>query len=290
MPAAGPFAGITEDVVFKTAPLPTDKTNNKVAVHFPATFDTSAPLVLCVFMHVLTLKNEGGDVPFEDHIQKAIAQIASSSTNTLLVAPRFGDDDDPGAFGDTGGFSSFVAELRTVLPTVLPSAAIADDAATKAPIVLVGFSGGWKPLKAVLTDLLAGGKQDPIATRVEGIVLLDSIYGPISSAGVIAWQQSRRAQTALLSIYGRDTGDDAKASNLALIEALKETGPVLTPASWSELKDFTPGTVAFFEVTTPHLDIVSEGPPAGPIAAFLGLLNSSVRAQSPKPTSEDRIG
>ena len=267
-----PFAGITRDVVFKTAPLPADQ-NNKVAVHFPATFNTSAPFVLCVFMHGL-----GGDVPFEDHIRKAIAQIASSSTNTLLVAPHFGDGDDPGTFEDTGGFSSFVAELRTVLPSLLASAAIADYAATKAPIVLVGFSGGWKPLKAVLNGLLALGKADPIADRVAGIVLLDSVYGPISSAGIIAWQQSRRAQTALLSIYGRDTADDAKASNLTLIDTLKKTGPVLTPASWAELKDFPAGAVAFFEVPTAHLQIPSDGPPASPIASFLSLLGDRVFA------------
>ena len=78
-----PFAGITQDVVFKAAPLPADKTNNKVAVHFPATFDPSAPFVLCVFMHGLSIKNDGGDVTFEDHIHAAIAQIAQR-TNPIF--------------------------------------------------------------------------------------------------------------------------------------------------------------------------------------------------------------
>ena len=136
-----PLAGITQDVVFKTAPLAADR-KNQVAVHFPATFDPSAPFVLCVFMHGL-----GRDGSPEDHIGAAITQIASSSTNALLVAPRFGDGTDPGAFLDVAGFSSFVAELRAVLPT---SAGVADHAATTAPIVLVGFSGGWRPLDAVL--------------------------------------------------------------------------------------------------------------------------------------------
>ena len=263
-----PFAGMTRDVVFRTAPLPADQ-NNKVAIHFPATFDASAPFVLCVFMHGLSIKNEDGDGSTEDHIRTAIAQIASSSTNTLLVAPRFGDGSDPGAFQDIAGFSSFVTELRAVLPT---SAGVADHATAKAPIVLVGFSGGWRPLNAVLNGLLALGEADPVARRIAGIVLLDSIYGPISSAGVIAWQQRRRTQTALLSIYGRDTAQDARASNLALIDTLKTTGPVLTPASWSELKDFPPSTVAFLEVTTPHLSIPADGPPVAPIASFLSLM------------------
>jgi pimeloyl-ACP methyl ester carboxylesterase len=266
-----PFAGITQDVVFKAAPLPADKTNNKVAVHLSATFDTSAPFVLCVFMHGL-----GGDGSIEDHIQTAIAQIASSSTNTLLVAPRFGNGSDPGAFQDIAGFSSFVAELRTILPSLPTPAGVADYAAAKAPIVLVGFSGGWRPLNTVLNGLLALGEADPVARRIAGIVLLDSIYGPISSAGVIAWQRRRRAQTALLSIYGRNTAQDARASNLALIDTLKTTGPVLMPASWSELKDFPPGTVAFLEVTTPHLSIPADGPPVTPIASFLSLLGDRI--------------
>jgi hypothetical protein len=263
-----PSAGVTRDVAFASAPL---AAGDKVAVHLPATFDASAPFLLCVFMH-----GTGGRVPFEDHIRKAIAQIASSSTNSLLVAPRFGDGCDPGAFGTTAGFSSFVAELRAVLPSVLPSTRVADHAAAQAPIVLVAFSGGWKPLKAVLTCLLAGGKADPVANRVTGILLLDSIYGRLSSAGVVAWQKIRRARTALLSIYGRDTGDNAPASNRELIETLEATGPVLTPASWTELKDFAPGTVAFLEVPTPHLSILDKGPPANPIASFLSLLSDRV--------------
>lgn len=261
-----PFAGMTRDVVFKTAPLPADQ-NNKVAVHFPATFDATAPFVLCVFLH-----GSGRAIPYDDHIQQAIAQIEASSTNTMLVAPRFGDESDPGTFQDTAGFSSFVAELRAVLPSLLTSPGVAEYAAVKAPIVLAAFSGGWRPLNAVLNGLLALDETDPVARRVAGIVLLDSIYGPISSAGVVAWQQRRRAQTALLSIYGRDTPQNARASNLALIDTLKTTGPVLTPASWAELKDFPPDTVAFFEVATPHLSIPGDGPPAGPIAAFLSLL------------------
>jgi hypothetical protein len=140
----------------------------------------------------------------------------------------------------------------------------------RASIVLAVFSGGWRPLTAVLNGLLVSASR--CADRIKGILLLDSIYGPLSSAAVIAWQQKRRAQAALLSIYGRDTMDDARESNLALIEALKPTGPVLTPGSWDEAGDFPPGTVVFLEVTTPHLDITSDGPPAAPIATFLARL------------------
>ena len=247
-----PSKGVTQDIVFASAPCASE--HDKVAVHVPATFDPTAPFVLCVFLHGME-----GDLPFEDHIQKAIDQIATCPANALLVAPRFGSRVQAGAFEDGAGFSSFIAELQATMPET-----------AEAPIVLAAFSGGWRPLGAVLKGLQRPG--NPLADRVTGLLLLDSIYGPQSSAEIIAWQKARRAQTALLSIYGRDTTDNAPAANRALIEALKETGPVLTPPSWSELKDFPPGMVAFFEVATPHLDIVRDGPPAAPIAAFLDLL------------------
>jgi hypothetical protein len=270
-----PLNGVTRDIAFASAPHAAE--HDKVAVHMPATFDPTAPFLLCLFLHGI-----GGDVSFEDHIQKATDQIATCPANALLVAPRFGPGVRPGTFEDSAGFSAFVAELQAEL-TAGGIAAPSD-----APIVLVAFSGGWRPLNAVLKGLQLPG--NPLADRLVGILLLDSVYGPLSSAEIIAWQQSGRAQTALLSIYGRDTTDNAPAANRALIETLKEIGPVLTPASWAELKDFPPGTVAFFEVPTPHLEIVSDGPPAAPIAAFLGLLSHRALARSPKSTSGDRIG
>ena len=252
-----PTTGVTRNIAFVSAPHPAE--HDKVAVHLPATFDPTAPFLLCVFLHGM-----GGEVPFEDHIQRAIDQIEACSANALLVAPRFGPGVRPGTFENSTGFSAFVAEVQAELT------AAGITAASSAPIVLAAFSGGWRPLKAVLQGLQGPG--NPLADRLCGILLLDSVYGPQSSAEIIAWQQSRRAQTALLSIYGRDTAQDGKASNLALKEVLEKAGPVLTPASWSELKEFPPGTVAFFEVPTPHMDIVNDGPPPGPIASFLSLM------------------
>jgi hypothetical protein len=272
-----PFSAITKNVAFSHGP----HAGSTVAVHFPENFNPAGPFALCVFIHGLS-----GDTPFEKHIEMAIAQIKSSSTNSLLVAPRFGDKDDPGNFANVTVFSSFVGDLKSVLPPLLtqggmaPADAnqIATYAASKAPIVLVGFSGGHRPLNAVLKGLLAiDGNSDlakatRCADRVVGIALLDSIYGDTSSSGPVAWQESRRAKTALLSIYGRNTGDNAKVANTKLITTLEATGPVQTPASWQDLATFPAGTVAFFEVTTSHLSIPRDGPPHEPVAAFLTIL------------------
>jgi hypothetical protein len=258
--------GVTQEIAFACAPHP--EPNDKVAVHVPATFDARSPVTICVFLH-----GREGDVPFEDHIRQAIDQIAACSANVALVAPRFGAEVQAGSFEDSAGFPSFISELQATLP-----------GAAEAPIVLAVFSGGWRPLSAILNGLLA--QPSLLADRIKGLLLLDCVYGPISSAAVVAWQKQRRAQTALLSIYGRDTADNAPAANRALIEALKETGPVQTTMP----RRFPPGTAAVVEVATPHLDIVSDGPPASPIATFLGGLNRPARGRPPIPTSDDRTG
>src|SRR4051812_21227769 len=103
-----PSAGVTREVAFTSAPHPAE--HDKVAVHLPATFDPKSPFVLCVFLHGM-----GGDMPFEDHIQKAIDQIATCSANALLVAPRFGPGVRPGTFEDSAGFSAFLAEVQAEL-------------------------------------------------------------------------------------------------------------------------------------------------------------------------------
>lgn len=273
-----PFTAVNLDVRLNHAPHP----ERKCWIHVAANFDASAPFMLCIFLHGHALPG----VPFDKHIEAATGQMASSPLNVILVAPRFGDDDAPGSFAATAGFSAFIDELRTGLPPLLTKAGLADAdaarvasyAAAKAPIVLVAFSGGWAPLGGILKGLLAldpqsdTGKATHCADRVVGIELLDSIYGPISSAGVIAWQQQRRQQSALVSIYGRDTGDNARAANIALIAQLKKMDPVRVLPDWTKLVACPPRTVAFFEVTTGHLSIPNQGPPQNPIVAFLSLL------------------
>jgi hypothetical protein len=273
-----PFAAINLDIAFSHGPV----AGSKVTVYFPQTFKPAEAFALCIFLHGRTLPG----VSFEKHIAAAVAQIASSPTNTVLVAPRFGDATTDGNFAHTDEFSAFVGELQTALPPalaeggMLPADAdrIATYAATKAPIALVAFSGGWSPLNAILKGLLAIDqtcdltKATRCRDRVIAIELLDSIYDSLSSSGPVAWLKQRRRETALVSIYGRHTGDNAKASNIALIKKLEKAGPVLVPETWDDLKGLPAGSVAFFEVLTLHLSIPRDGPPAEPVAAFLSLL------------------
>jgi hypothetical protein len=279
-----PFARITRNVDFTHGP----HAGMPVTVHFPATFKPAEPFVVCVFLHGISLKN----VPFENHIQMAVAQMEHTSTNNVLLSPRFGAGAAAGTFGNKRGFSSFISELNSVLPSLLAAAGlsptdasrIASRAVATAPIVLVSFSGGWRPLNAILNGLLSLDEKDELVKdtdctrRLVGIALLDSLFSNKSSlyehtsSGILSWQAKRRTQTALLSIYGRRTTLGAPRANARLACDLEATGPVDQPASWDELHDFTPSRVAFLKVDTKHLRIPTDGPPKSPIAAFLTLL------------------
>jgi hypothetical protein len=274
-----PFSAITKNVAFSHGPL----ADSTVAVHFPENFNPAGPFVLCVFLHGLS-----GDTPFEKHIEMAIAQIKSSSTNTLLVAPRF-DGNAPGSFADATGFSSFVGDLKSVLPPLLtqgglaPADAnqIATYAAAKAPIVIVGFSGGWRPLRAILDGLMklpietGVGKETQCTARVVGIETLDAIFGevPHSLDVISSWIEAKGAQTAFVSIFNPTTQLGAAEGNEGLLRKLRPHDSVHDDSFWPKLgRPIPAGTVAFFGARTAHLKIPKDGPPLNPIASFLDLL------------------
>ena len=283
-----PIVAITRDIPFAAAPFKAGSAvGNKARLHMPATFDAAAPFTLCVFLHGWEIERGSR----EAQIAQAVAQMVDAHKNVILVAPRFGTLSEEGSFAGVAAFSSFVLELEGVLPLALEqsgmnaadAAHVATAAARTARIVIVAFSGGWRPLGATLGGLLGLSTQSGVgaathcADRVAGLVLLDCIYGKTSSSAVIKWDQSRGGQTALLGIYGRDTarGKDIAAAtwNPFLLGKLRPGQPVLAPSQWSSLPSpFPAGHVAFFEVPTGHMAIPDVGPPPHPIAAFLDRL------------------
>ena len=120
--------------------------------------------------------------------------------------------------------------------------------------------------------LSAAGSALGCTDRVVAIELLDSVY-PGTSDGIVDWQQQKRQQSGLLSIYGRNTGDHAKPANIALIGTLQAQAPVQVLANAAALTDLPAGAVSFLEVTTQHLSIPSLGPPDAPVATLLDLLS-----------------
>lgn len=283
-----PIAAITRDVPFATAPYKAGSAvGNKARLHVPATFDAAAPFTLCVFLH-------GWEIwpgAREEQIDQAVKQMVDAHKNVIMIAPRFGDQSEEGSFASVGGLSSFVLELESVLPLALEQSGmspgdagtVATAAARSAQIMIVAFSGGWKPLGAVIRSLLTlptetgVGAATHCADRIASMMLLDCIYGTGSSSAVIKWNESRGSQTALLGIFGRDTyrGQPAAAAkwNRYLLGELRPGEAVLRPDQWSSLPSPYPaGHVAFIEVPTGHMDIPGKGPPNFPIASFLSLL------------------
>ena len=267
-----PAAPITQYLHFQHAPNPA----LPVTVHIPAAFDHERPFLLCVFMHGLNLDG----VSFEAHIQAAVGQMGAATTNTIFVAPRF-DGNAAGTFATTTGFSAFVTELGQKLPPLFTGLSSADAqtvgtaAATTARIVLVAFSGGWRPCGAILDGLrnLAAGATLP--KRLVAIQLLDAVFGdvPHSLTSVEAWMAAHGADTVLISLFNPATGLRAKAGNTQLLAALRPHDTVRDPATWPTLANPLPeGTVAFFGVSNDHLDIPAKGPPAQPIASLLNRL------------------
>jgi len=268
-----PATAITRDVHFDHAPNPA----HPVAVHIPAAFDHTRPFLLCVFMHGLNVAG----VTLEAHIQAAIGQMSAATTNTILVAPRF-DGNATGNFGAAAGFSAFIAELAQKLPPLLtPGLSPADAqaagtaAATRTRIVLVAFSGGWRPCAAILDGLLDLAADNTLPKRLVAVQLLDAVYGevPNSQKSVKAWMAARGADTVLVSLFNPATGLAAKAGNTALLAAVSPSDDVRDPSTWPALANPLPaGSVAFFAVPTQHLEIPAKGPPVRPIASFLNLL------------------
>lgn len=279
-----PFTATTRTAAFASAPFAAaSAAGDKVTVHAAARFDPTAPFVLCVFFHGWEISKGSR----EAQIAMIVEQMEVAGTNSLLVAPKFGPQSEEGGFGKVAGFSAFILEIEKILPGLLAQSGmdaaqatlVGRHAARKAKILLVAFSGGWRPLNATLKGLLALDMQAGIgaatscADRVVGVQLLDSIYGDTSSSGVVAWDQRRRNQAALISIYGRNTGSNATAANRALLKKLRPDQKVLPTSQWATLPNPIDGeAVAFFEVDTGHMLIPSDGPPSRPVAAFLDLL------------------
>ena len=279
-----PIGAITRSAAFSSAPFGANSAaGNKVVIHAPANFAPADPFILCVFFHGWEISKGSRDA----QIAAAAAQIQASGTNCLFVAPKFGPQSEVGGFSQTSAFSAFVLEIETVLPKILEqsgmtaeqAAQVGRDAARTARILLVAFSGGWKPLSATLQGLLVLDSQTGLggetrcADRIVGIQLLDCIYGDMSSAAVIAWDSKRRDQATLISIYGKDTGSNAKVANRALLATLRPDQPLASQSQWATLPKPLPGDfVAFFEVPTTHMSILPAGPPPQPVSTFLDFL------------------
>ncbi len=228
-----------------------------VLLHVPATFDPRRPPHLVVFFH-----GHGSSVDRVVSDMELTRQLAQADINAVLVAPQFAReaaDSSPGKFWQPGVFARFLDEAALRLTDAIAASRAERPAVTaalrRAPVILVAFSGGYKPAAFVLERGGAG-------SRIAGVLLLDALYG--EEERYARWFAGARRRAFLTSLYT----DSTAAQQAILIERLRArriTSATALPAA------IRPGTAAFVACgpIERHGRFVLEGPPRDPVRVVL---------------------
>jgi len=282
-PAAAPAPALTASdgvwVAFDSAPFPSSTPpGNKVLVSIPADFRPAQPFVVTLFLH-----GHAVDPPCTqlEQIQKIPPQVRATTTNTVLLAPRFGPTSQPGKFNQPGALSAFIAEASNKVAQLLAaSGKTAEEVerartylTAKAPIMIASFSGGCHSLRYLLDN------EAELTPRLGGVLLLDSLYNEEPQQAVIAWLKRAANRSWLVSLHSTTTerNEHVMASLAAAGIAFSQSG------DWSETVDaLKPGTIAFSPARG-HCEIPTVGPPSGPVTAALDRLDPAYAKLVPPP-------
>ena len=246
--------------------------DDRTLMYVPAGFDPRRPALMVVFFHghgsviERTVMNET-DLP---------RQITESGANAVLVAPQFAYDaanSSPGKFLRPGAFARFIDEAATRLARLMTPAGanlqLLSGVFNQAPVMLVAFSGGYKPAAYVLAR---GGA----AHRIHSVVLLDALYDEEDKFA--AWFAGARTRAFIASFYTESTA----ANQVKLREMLAKrriTSTSSLPPSLSR------GTAAFVASGTidRHARFVLEGPPRDPVKTVLAATPGYRMKPEPPP-------
>jgi hypothetical protein len=272
MSAAGEV--LWEDAVFSDA---------GVLLHVPPAFDPRQPARIVVFFH-----GHGSSIDRVASEMELARQLAQSDVNAVLVAPQFAReaaDSSPGKFWQAGAFARFLQEAILRL-TDAAAANVAERprvaAALKAaPVVLVAFSGGYKPAAFVLDR---GGAN----ARLSGVVLLDALYD--EEERFARWFAAQRGRSFLVSLYTESTA----ARQAILMDMLRARR---IPFATGLPGALHPGSAAFVACgpIQRHMRFVLEGPPRDPVRVVLAatrppppLAKTPARGKRPPPSRAQR--
>ncbi len=236
--------------------------DKRVLLSIPKGFDPRRPAALVVFLH-------GNEARLERDVrdrQGVARQLAASNINAVLVAPQFAldaKDSSAGRFWEPGVFAQFLKEAGHRLADLYgtPAAAFVFD---EAPVILVGYSGGYLPAAAALRY---GGS----GRRIRGVVLLDALYGEADTFEAFA---AHRGSGFFVSLYGRSS----RAGNEALRRRLAARG---APIGDDSLGDAIPaGGVVFVDAgdAVAHGDFVTQALGGDPLTAVLARLRGFPRS------------
>ena len=239
--------------------------DKRVLLSIPKGFDPRRPAALVVFLH-------GNEARLDRDVrdrQGVVRQLADSGINAVLVAPQFAvdaKDSSAGRFWEPGVFAQFLREAGRHLAELngTPEAAFVFD---EAPVILVGYSGGYLPAAAALRYGGAG-------RRIRGVVLLDALYGEEDTFQAFA---AHRGQGFFVSLYGKSS----RIGNEALKRRLAAAGVPIGDDSLPE--SIAPGAVVFVDAgdAVPHGDFVTTALGGDPLAAVLARLRGFPRSPAP---------
>jgi hypothetical protein len=276
-PAAEGLTADGEWIAFEHAPFSASHPpGNKVFVSVPNDFKPARPFVVTLFLC-------GHDLPTctqLHQIEMIPAQVRASRTNTVLLAPRFGQLSESGSFAAPGALNLFIEEASGVVAKVLSARGTAaadgdrvrDYLASQAPIFIVSFRGGCHTLRFLLKN------EADLAPRLRGVQLLDSIYGsgsePQPQQAIADWIQGALDRSWLVSLYGPST--QTEPHNKFVMLSLTGAGvPYKEVDDWSQgVATLTPGTIAF-STTQEHCEVPLAGPPEQPVQAMLDRLDAA---------------
>lgn len=245
--------------------------DDRTLMYVPAGFDPRRPALMVMFFH-------GHGSVIERTVMEADLprQIAESGANAVLVAPQFAydaADSSPGKFWRPGALARFIDEAATKLAQLLaPQGADLRRLAgvfNLAPVMLVAFSGGYKPAAYVLAR---GGA----AHRIHSVVLLDALYDEEDKFAT--WFASARQRAFIASFYTESTaGNQVKLRDMLAKRRIASTTSL--PAS------FPSGTAAFVASGTieRHARFVLEGPPRDPVKTILATIPGYRMKPEPPP-------
>ena len=180
-----------------------DQTYNdqRVLLALPKGFDVKSRALIVVFFH-------GNRATLERDVigrQAIVDQLEASGLNAGLVAPQMAvdaQDSSAGRFWLPNAFHGFMVEATTQL-AALHGAPGAKRAFQVAPIIIVGYSGGYDPAAYAVS---VGGEP-----RVRGVMLFDAVYD--DSEKFSGWIVKAHKTSFFFSAYsaGSEPGDQAIA-------------------------------------------------------------------------------
>jgi len=230
--------------------------DSSVLFHVPNQFDPRKPFAYVVFFH-------GNRTEVRQFIKdyRLDEQIDRSGKNVILVLPQLAKnaaDSSPGKFSNRDAFRAFMLEVAQVLTTKLGKQH--QKQLEQAPIILVAFSGGYKPLACTLDR---GGT----GSRTKGVLLLDALYEDLYIFG--NWILKNVRGGFFIDIFTEDSSCEEKTRILAQFLRRHRL-----PYREDWPKELKKGLICLMRSPNDHLQIPIAGPPGEPLAQVLRSLKN----------------